>query len=320
MRRASRIALLTAACVVALGGLAFAGVRTGVLPSPLGQDAAKRKVKPIRVRLSPATVRLRANTTVRVRIAIAGRRWPRTGGTRARNSALASAAALPRRAKVRLTVARPLPRGVTFSFRPRITATRRATLTIRAGSTVPAGLQTVRIVATRVRPKGAPVLRASARLRAVFPAAAVTPTGEPAPAATATPTTTTPPTLVPRLLVGGDLKVSLGPGLLRGVDVKLGNPFEEALDVTSIELEIDGINAPNATPDLPCDRRDFVVAPMTGDPIRIPAQKVTSLSEIGVPGNLWPSIAMLDRPVNQDGCKGAAITFHYRAEARSTGP
>lgn len=319
MRRASRIALLTAAAVVALGGLAFAGVRTGVLPSPLASDSAKRKVKPIRVKLSPSTVRLKAGATVRVRIAIDGRRWPRTGGTRAK----ASAAALPRRAKVRLTIARPLPRGVTVSFKPRITATRRATLTIRSGATTPSGTYALRILATRVRPRGAPVLRASARLRAVVPAVASTaPTGEATPATT-TPATTTPSTSTttgPRLLVGGDLRISLGPGVTRGVDVKLGNPFDLALDVTSIDLAIDGINAPNATPDLPCDRRDFQVAPMTGEPIRLVAQHVTSLSEIGIPGNLWPSITMLDRPVNQDGCKGAALTFHYRAEARSVDP
>lgn len=317
MRRASRIALLTAAAVVALGGLAFAGVRTGVLPSPLASDSAKRKVKPIRVKLSPSTVRLKAGATVRVRIAIDGRRWPRTGGTRAK----ASAAALPRRAKVRLTVARPLPKGVTVSFSPKITATRRTTLTVRAGASVAAGPQVLRIVATRVRPRGAPVLRASARLRVVLPAAPATaPTGQATPAAGPTTTTETPPTMTPRLLVGGDLRISLGPGVTRGVDVKLGNPFDVALDVTRIDLAIDGINAPNATPDLPCDRRDFQVAPMTGEPVRLPAQHVTSLSEIGIPGNLWPSITMLDRPVNQDGCKGAAIVFHYRAEARSVDP
>jgi hypothetical protein len=29
---------------------------------------------------------------------------------------------------------------------------------------------------------------------------------------------------------------------------------------------------------------------------------------------------MLNRPVNQNGCKGAAVVFRYRAEARSLDP
>jgi hypothetical protein len=27
----------------------------------------------------------------------------------------------------------------------------------------------------------------------------------------------------------------------------------------------------------------------------------------------WPAVGMVDRPVNQDGCKGASVTLRYEA-------
>jgi hypothetical protein len=316
-RRAPRIAFVTAAAVLALAGLAVAGVRTGVLPAPPAWTAAKakpKKAKKIRVRLSPAAIRLVPGREVRVRISIDGRRWPNTGGARARSSAL-------RRAKVRLSVARPLPRGVTVRIAPKVTATRRAVLYVRTRSVTPAGIHRLRIVATRVRPRGAKRLRAVGTLRAVLPrtAAPVTAPGTAAPAPTTTPAPA-PTGDGPRLLVGGNLRVSLGPGITEPVDVKLGNPFAEPLDVTAIALEITDINAPNSSTAFPCDLRDFQVAPSSGAPVRLPPMSVSSLEEIGIPRPQWPSIAMLNRPVNQNGCKGAALTFRYRAEARSLDP
>ncbi|MCU0257413.1 MAG: hypothetical protein MUF56_00115 [Solirubrobacteraceae bacterium] len=302
---------MTAVAVLALAGLAVAGVRTGVLPSPLASPAAKaKKAKPIRVRLSPAVVRLVPGRELRIRVTIDGRRWPNTGGARARSSALP-------RAKVRLSVARPLPRGVTVRLAPKVTATRRAVLYVRTSTKATAGIHKLRIVATRVRPRGAKRLRAVGTLRAVLPGAAAPRTGAPAPTATPAPAPTGDG---PRLLVGGNLRVALGPGLTEPVDVKLGNPFAEPLDVTGITLEITDINAPNSSTALPCDLRDFQVAASSGAPVRLPPMSVRSLEEIGIPRPQWPSIAMLNRPVNQNGCKGAAVTFRYRAEARSLDP
>jgi hypothetical protein len=312
-RRAPRIALLTAAAVLAVAGLAVAGVRTGVLPAPAAFSAAKSKqARPIRVKLSPKTVRLTVDRTVRVKVAIDGRRWPNTGGTRAR-----SAASLPR-AKVRLSVVRPLPRGVSVRVVPRVTAKRRAVLYVRATSRAATGIHKLRVVATRVRPRGARRQRAIGTLRAVLarPAAPrTTPTGTPVPVATPAPAGDG-----PRLLVGGNLRVALGPGITEPVDVKLGNPFADPLDVTAITLEITDINAPNASTAFPCDLRDFQVFASSGAPVRLPAMTVRSLEEIGIPRPQWPSIAMLNRPVNQNGCKGAAVVFRYRAEARSLDP
>ncbi|MCU0314395.1 MAG: hypothetical protein MUC84_10090 [Solirubrobacteraceae bacterium] len=312
-RRAPRIAFVTAVAVLALAGLAVAGVRTGVLPSPLASPAAKaKKAKPIRVRLSPAVVRLVPGRELRIRVTIDGRRWPNTGGARARSSARL-------RAKVRLSVARPLPRGVTVRLTPKVTATRRAVLYVRTSTKAAPGIHKLRIVATRVRPRGAKRLRAVGTLRAVLPRAAAPRTVAPAP--TTTPAPAPAPTGDgPRLLVGGNLRVALGPGITEPVDVKLGNPFGEPLDVTGIGLEITDINAPNSSTALPCDLRDFQVAPSSGAPVRLPPMSVRSLEEIGIPRPQWPSIAMLNRPVNQNGCKGAAVTFRYRAEARSLDP
>lgn len=328
-RRIPRIALITAVGVLALGGLAFAAVQTGAL----GAHGAKaKKAAKIKVRLTPARLKLTPGKSAKVRIAISGRRWPKTGGVRASAAALGATAAAPARGKVRLSVTRPLRAGLSVRFAHTVTANRRGQLSIRAASGMRPGTYRLRITATRVRPRGAPkrrAQRASTLLTFVVPssggttgAGGVTP-GASVPAATPAPTTPAvapTPATGPKLLVGGNLHASLAPGHSESLDAKLANPFDADVDVTSIDIAIVDVNAPNATPALPCDLNDFAVRSYQGPPIRLPKGSVRSLEEIGVPRDRWPVLTMLDRPVNQDGCKGAAITFSYAASARSVDP
>jgi len=47
----------------------------------------------------------------------------------------------------------------------------------------------------------------------------------------------------------------------------------------------------------------------------LPARTTTRLSALGIPARQWPHIAMLDRPVNQDGCKRATLSLSFTGDA-----
>jgi hypothetical protein len=319
MRRARRIALLAAAALCAVAGLAYAGMRTGVLP--LAAVRHHRHVPLIRVRLTPASAKLRPGGTARLRIAITGRGWPLTGGVRARTAAVHLA-----QSPVRLTLR--VPRGLRATFIPRTTVTRRSVITLTAATYLRPGVYRLRIVATRVRPRHSHKRpqRAFRTLRLTVLAPPRSTPGTPAgPAAPIPPPIPAPPQSTPgpdtrRLLIGGNLQTTLAPGATRPLDAKVGNPFDEPVAVSAIELTAVRIDAPQATAALPCDASDFTLVPLSGPPIPLPAGVVASLSDLGVPPQRWPAITMLDRPTNQDGCKNAVVTFSYRAVAASLGP
>ena len=317
MRRARRIALLASVALCAAAGLAYAGVSTGVLP--LAGTARKHRVPIIRVRLAPSPVSVTAGTTVRLRVSITGRGWPRTGGVPARTAAVHVA-----RSPVRLTLR--VPRGVTATFAPKTTATRRSILSLRVASGSRPGAYRLRVVATRVRARHSHrrVQRAFRTLiLTVRPSSTrgsgIVPVTTPA---TRTPGADTGGTTTDdrRLLLGGNLRAALVPGAVQPLDARIGNPFDQDVAVTAIELTALHVDAPQSTPDHPCDAADFALQPLTGAPVRVAAGVVASLADLGVPAERWPAITMLDRPTNQDGCKGAVVTFTYRGVAESIDP
>lgn len=312
--RANHIALSAAACLVAAGGLAYAAAHTATPDpgEPAGARASGATGRPaLRLRLSPRLLTVRPGGSERVRIVIAGR----SRSVRVRPA---------RRSRVKLTLARRLPPGVTARLSSRITASRRATLTVRATHATRLGTYPIRLTARQVPSRGARhrPRRSSAVLTLIV-------VGEPT---TSRPGTTTPvdrppkgspdsappaqaPPGEPGAPPGEPMR--LAPGSGGSLDASLANPFGEDVDVTVLEVAIVAIGAPNATALRPCGPVDFVAGPYTGPPIRLQAGATRSLEELDVPRRLWPTIAMVDRPVNQDGCKGAQLTLRYRTVMRS---
>jgi hypothetical protein len=45
----------------------------------------------------------------------------------------------------------------------------------------------------------------------------------------------------------------------------------------------------------------------------LPADDFTDLVRLAIPSWRWPHLKMRNRPVNQDGCKGARLTLGYLA-------
>jgi hypothetical protein len=104
----------------------------------------------------------------------------------------------------------------------------------------------------------------------------------------------------------------LVPGVTQPLNLAITNPSHLALTVTSLSAQPQSVSAPNATSALPCTLTDFSVRQFSGPvSLPIPASTTRTLSSLGVPSTLWPAVTLLDRPVDQDGCRGAALNLLY---------
>jgi hypothetical protein len=118
--------------------------------------------------------------------------------------------------------------------------------------------------------------------------------------------------------IGGISSRTLYPGgSTASIDLSLTNPNSVTIYITSLTVSLASITKPNANPTHPCSAADFSLTQYTGSfPITLPPGTKT-LSQLGHATSELPSITMLNRPVNQDGCKGATLTFTYAGSAQS---
>ncbi len=121
----------------------------------------------------------------------------------------------------------------------------------------------------------------------------------------------------PRVALGSSIEISgvtrklLHPGGSSRINLEFANRGSPATTLRHVRVTISGIDAPQADKTHPCTRADFRVRPMRSRPFVLPAHASTSLIRLGVPAWQWPRLRMLNRPVNQDGCKGATLTLTY---------
>jgi hypothetical protein len=114
------------------------------------------------------------------------------------------------------------------------------------------------------------------------------------------------------MAIWGEVGSRLYPGASAiPIDLSLRNPNGYRLRVTQIVLGVRTVIAPHATPALPCTTADFATTNYTGHTFVAPSGSST-LGRDHVPRARWPTVAMLDRPVNQDGCMGATLELAYR--------
>jgi len=100
---------------------------------------------------------------------------------------------------------------------------------------------------------------------------------------------------------------------LRFLNPNPGNGGSGAVgvQVSSLTVTVAAVSAPAATPALPCTVSDFAVSQFSGAyPFVIPEGR-SSLRSLGFAPRTWPSVRLVGRPVNQNGCKGATITLTY---------
>lgn len=112
--------------------------------------------------------------------------------------------------------------------------------------------------------------------------------------------------------IGGELTEPLEPGRAAPLDLVLTNSDASPLSVLSLGVRIAAITAPQANADFPCTIDDFSVEQFSGTyPLTVAASSTQSLSDLGIPEAELPRVAMLNRPVNQNGCRGASLRFDF---------
>ena len=47
--------------------------------------------------------------------------------------------------------------------------------------------------------------------------------------------------------------------------------------------------------------------------LKVRGKRTTTLATMRLPMESWPWLTMLNRPVNQDGCKGAEVRLKFKA-------
>ena len=105
--------------------------------------------------------------------------------------------------------------------------------------------------------------------------------------------------------------------MAQALNLAITNPNHLRLSVRSLTVSVQGVSAPNATRSLPCACADFLVIQFSGRYLLIvPAANARTLVALGVPSREWPQVAILDRPLDQDGCQGASVTLFYAGTAR----
>jgi len=114
--------------------------------------------------------------------------------------------------------------------------------------------------------------------------------------------------------LGGDAAGSLQPGTAVPLDLEITNRHLTRIDVADFQVEIATISAPFADERHPCTTEDYVITQARPDiAIAVAALSSQRLSASTLPAAEWPRVQMLDRPVNQDGCRGAELTLRYSA-------
>lgn len=117
--------------------------------------------------------------------------------------------------------------------------------------------------------------------------------------------------------ISGDVAEPFFPGGSAPLDLVISNPLTTDLVVSELVVEVDAVDAPNATDELPCTVDDFAVEQLPSrDHLVVAAGTTAALTELGVAVEDLPSVLMLDTASNQDGCKGASFVLAYSAVGR----
>lgn len=189
-----------------------------------------------------------------------------------------------------------VPSGTTASFNP-VTisgATSSSTLTVAAASNAATGLSSLTVTGTDTLDSTVPAATATATLSVQATASFA--------------------------IRGNANQTKLSPGYSTGIDPLLSNPYGNfALSLTSLQVTLGSVTAPGT-----CSTQDFSVRQMDASalPVTIAAsaQDVSLSKLLAAAHPTWtqaqvaaalPQVTMLNRPVNQDGCKSASVGFNY---------
>jgi hypothetical protein len=112
--------------------------------------------------------------------------------------------------------------------------------------------------------------------------------------------------------ISGTLPRLLAPGIAVPLDLVLTNPHSDDLTISEITTELRAVDAPQGDAIHPCTADDFALTQFSGPyGFEVASDSTASLSDLGIPESSWPQVGMVDRAVNQDGCKNASLRLGF---------
>ncbi|MFF0264101.1 hypothetical protein [Kribbella sp. NPDC004536] len=185
---------------------------------------------------------------------------------------------------ISFSVSGGLPAGATAAFTPNPATGTSSTLQITTPATAYDGTYTLYLVGSGTSPSGS-TQYAYASVQLVL----VT-SGKP-------------------FTISGNLSGQLAPGVSRPLDLTLTNPNKKPISVTNLTVALSSVTrtAYAISHNQPCGPTDYRITQYSGTyPLTVPGN-----AAVAVPAGSAPQVAMLDTASNQDGCKGATVTFTY---------
>ena len=114
--------------------------------------------------------------------------------------------------------------------------------------------------------------------------------------------------------ISGDVRGAMTPGSRVPLNLSLSNPNDFEVVVDTITVTVRDVEARRSDSDHPCSVADFEVRQIPRSVVlRLGREGTQDLSGLSLARDHWPAVGMLNRPVNQDGCKGAVLTLGYEA-------
>jgi hypothetical protein len=114
--------------------------------------------------------------------------------------------------------------------------------------------------------------------------------------------------------IEGDATREIVPGIQVPIELRFTNGQPKPMTISRLRVSIEQLDTPHADSGHPCTLEDFELTQVSGyeEWILLPNSTI-GLRELGLAPSKWPQITMRNRPVNQDGCKGAKLTLNYSA-------
>ena len=117
-----------------------------------------------------------------------------------------------------------------------------------------------------------------------------------------------------KVKVTGVAQGQLRPGASAPIALTFQNPNKHKVQMKRVRVKISGVIAPNADAAHPCTTADYTIRQMPRRTVlKVRGKRTTALAAMHIPMESWPWITMLNRPLNQDGCKGAEVRLKFKA-------
>jgi hypothetical protein len=114
--------------------------------------------------------------------------------------------------------------------------------------------------------------------------------------------------------IEGNATVPISPGVSAPLDLRFTNPHQVPMRVTALKVTLRTLTTPEANAKHPCTMDDYrLIQIKESVKITLPSNDMVGFQDLNIPRAAWPRVAMRNRDVNQDGCRGAKLRLDYTA-------